>query len=66
MLHKYNGEHMNEFNKCPGAPKKRKFSETTEELFDRWSARKVVRELFPVLTPKDPEYFKQVDRFTSR
>lgn len=45
---------------CPGAPAK-PASGRIDRLKMRWAARGVVRELFPSLTPRDPEYFKMID-----
>ena len=64
-LYRHTKEDMHAFMEavndiCPGAPKK-PHSNRLNRLMLRWEARKVVRELFPSLTPKDPEYFAQVD-----
>jgi len=45
---------------CPDAPAKPP-SSRIDRLKRRWVARGVVRELFPSLAPKDPEYFQMVD-----
>mgnify|MGYP000971237164 CR=1 FL=1 len=44
---------------CPGAPMK-KMSPELQKTMNRWKARKCVRELYPELTPKDPQYFTEV------
>jgi hypothetical protein len=57
-------EEMNDGeSKPPQAPmKKYKKSSRILELMKRWEARGIVRELYPELNAKNPQYFKEVDK----